>query len=280
MKPEGIVYLIGAGPGDIGLFTLRGMELLQRAEVVVYDGLVNPDLLRYAPPTAEIICADKHDRSRCVSQEHINAQLLAKAREGKRVVRLKGGDPCLFGRGGEEAEMLAEAGIAFELVPGVSSFHSVPAYAGIPVTHRRYNSSVTVVTGHGHGAAPLEKVDWAQLARVPGTLVVLMGMKNMPQITAALIAGGRDPETPAAVISQGTTPQQRTVIGTLATIATLVEEADLPTPAVTVIGEVVNLREKVAWFEGRKGKGQAVVTGHPSMESRLQPVSRGSAMDH
>jgi uroporphyrin-III C-methyltransferase len=256
MKPEGIVYLVGAGPGDVGLFTLRGMELLQQAEVVVYDGLVNPDLLRFAPATAEIICADKHDRARCVSQEHINAQLLAKARAGKRVVRLKGGDPCLFGRGGEEAEMLAEAGIAFELVPGVSSFHSVPAYAGIPVTHRRYNSSVTVVTGHGHGAAPLDKVDWAQLARVPGTLVVLMGMKYMRQITAALIAGGRAPETPAAVISQGTTPQQRTVIGTLATIAALVEQTHLPTPAVTVIGEVVNLREKVAWFERRNGKSR------------------------
>ena len=150
--------------------------------------------------------------------------------------------------------MLAEAGIAFELVPGVSSFHSVPAYAGIPVTHRRYNSSVTVVTGHGHGVSPVDNVDWAQLARVPGTLVVLMGLKNIRQITATLIAGGLAPETPAAVISQGTTPRQRTVIGTLATIAALVEQADLPTPAVTVIGEVVNLREKVAWFEQRNCK--------------------------
>jgi uroporphyrinogen III methyltransferase/synthase len=259
MKPQGIVYLVGAGPGDVGLFTLRGMELLRQAEVVVYDGLVNPDLLRFAPATAEIICADKHNRSRCVSQEQINRLLLAKAQAGKRVVRLKGGDPCMFGRGGEEAEMLAGAGIAFEMVPGVSSVQSVPAYAGIPLTHRRYNSSVTVVTGHEHPSSPLNKLDWAQLARVPGTLVVLMGLRNLRPITAALIAGGRAPETPAAVISQGTTPRQRTVTGTLATIAALVEQSRLPAPAVTVIGEVVNLREKVAWFERHNGASRLVL---------------------
>jgi uroporphyrinogen III methyltransferase/synthase len=261
MSSEGIVYLVGAGPGDAGLFTLRGVELLRSAEVVVYDGLVNPDLLRFAPATAEIICADKHDRSRCVSQEQINALLLAKAQAGKRVVRLKGGDPCMFGRGGEEAEMLAEAGITFELVPGVSSFHAVPAYAGIPLTHRRYNSSVTVVTGHGSPSTPLDRLDWARLAQVPGTLVVLMGLKNLRTITAALIAGGRAPETPAAVISQGTTLRQRTVTGTLATIAALVEQTQLSTPAVTVIGEVVNLREKVAWFERRGGKSRGSAIG-------------------
>lgn len=260
-KPEGIVYLVGAGPGDVGLFTLRGVELLRSAEVVVYDGLVNPELLRYAAATAEIICADKHDRSRCVSQEQINALLLAKARAGKRVVRLKGGDPCMFGRGGEEAELLAEAGITFELVPGVSSAHAVPAYAGIPLTHRRYNSSVTVVTGHENPALPQNKVDWARLAQVPGTLVVLMGLRHLCEITAALIAGGRAPETPAAAISQGTTPQQRTVIGTLATIAAQVEQSQLPTPAVTVIGDVVNLREKLAWFEQHVGKSRGIVTG-------------------
>jgi len=255
MKSKGIVYLVGAGPGDIGLFTLRGLELLRTAEVVIYDGLVNPELLRFAPPTAEIIRADKHDRARRVSQEQIHALLLAKARAGKRVVRLKGGDPCLFGRGGEEAEMLAEAGISFELVPGVSSFHSVPAYAGIPLTHRRYTSSITVVTGHENPSSPLNKLDWAQLARVPGTLVVLMGLRNLPQIAAALIAGGRPGTTPAAVISQGTTPRQQTVTGTLATIAALAGQARLPTPAVIVIGEVVTLREKVGWFEGSSGPG-------------------------
>ena len=187
--------------------------------------------------------------------------LLDKAKAGKRVVRLKGGDPCMFGRGGEEAELLAEAGITFELVPGVSSAHSVPAYAGIPLTHRRYNSSVTVVTGHENAASTVNKVDWGRLAQVPGTLVVLMGLKNLRPITAALIAGGRALETPAAVISQGTTPRQRTVIGTLATIAALVEQTQLPTPAVTVIGDVVNLREKVAWFERSKGKSRGTATG-------------------
>ena len=269
MIPQGVVYLVGAGPGDVGLFTLRGMELLRQAEVVVYDGLVNPDLLCYAPATAEIICADKHDRSRCVSQERINAVLLAKAQAGKRVVRLKDGDPCMFGRGGEEAEMLAEAGIAFEVVPGVSSAYSVPAYAGIPLTHRRYNSSVTIATGHEQPSAP-NRLDWTRLARVPGTLVVLMGLKNLRRITAALIAGGRAPETPTAVISHGTTPQQQVVAGTLATIADLLEQTRLPTPAVTVIGEVVNLREKVAWFKPRNGKSRRVAAG-----GRLSP---GAAM--
>jgi siroheme synthase len=167
----------------------------------------------------------------------------------------------MFGRGGEEAELLAEAGVTFELVSGVSSAHSVPAYAGIPLTHRRYNSSVTVVTGHENAASTVNKVDWGRLAQVPGTLVVLMGLKNLRPITAALIAGGRAPETPAAVISQGTTPRQRTVIGTLATIAALVEQTQLPTPAVTVIGDVVNLREKVAWFERSKGKSRGTATG-------------------
>jgi uroporphyrinogen III methyltransferase/synthase len=261
MKSEGIVYLVGAGPGDIGLFTLRGSELLRQAEVVVYDGLVNPDLLRLAPATAEIICADKHNRARRVCQEQINRVLLAKARAGKRVVRLKGGDPCMFGRGGEEAEMLAEAGIAFEVVPGVSSFHSVPAYAGIPLTHRRYNSSVTVVTGHGASNSSGNNLDWAQLARVPGTLVVLMGLKNLRQITATLVAGGRSPETPVAVTSQGTTPRQRTVTGTLATITDLAEQTALPTPAVIVIGEVVGLRQKLAWFERPHNGQRRAVSG-------------------
>ena len=158
--------------------------------------------------------------------------------------------------------MLAEAGITFELVPGVSSFYAVPAYAGIPLTHRRHNSSVTVVTGHGMPSAPLDRLDWGRLAQVPGTLVVLMGLKNLRPITAALIAGGRAPETPAAVVSQGTTPRQRTVLGTLATIAARVEETQLPTPAVTVIGDVVNLREKLAWFERPRGKSGVTVAGY------------------
>ena len=251
MAFAGSVYLVGAGPGDAGLFTLRGVELLGRAEVVIYDGLVNRDLLRFAPPAAEIIYGGKHDRTRCVSQEELNALLVAKAREGKRVVRLKGGDPYVFGRGGEEAEVLAEAGIPFEVVPGVSSFHAVPGYAGIPLTHREHNSMVTIVTGHHDPLSADNKLDWAQLARTPGTLVVLMGLGNIRQIAATLVAHGRSPDTPAAIVSRGTTERQRSVIGTLATIADQLEAAGLPPPAVTVIGEGVKLREKLDWFERR-----------------------------
>jgi uroporphyrinogen III methyltransferase / synthase len=244
----GIVYLVGAGPGDPGLFTLHGVELLRGAEVVIYDGLVNPELLRHAPTRAEVIYGGKHDRTRSVSQEEINALLLAKAREGKRVVRLKGGDPYVFGRGGEEAEVLAEAGIPFEVVPGVSSFHAVPAYAGIPLTHREHNSMVTIITGHDDPQSPTNKLDWAQLAKIRGTLVVLMGLRNIPQIAATLIARGRSRDTPVAVVSRGTTRRQATVRGTLATIASQLKEADLPPPAVTVIGEVAKLREKLNWL--------------------------------
>ncbi len=245
MSSSGIVYLVGAGPGDPGLFTMRGVELLRQSEVVIYDGLVNPELLRFAPPAAEVIYGGKHDRTRSVSQEEINALLLAKAREGKRVVRLKGGDPYVFGRGGEEAEVLADAGIPFEVVPGVSSFHAVPAYAGIPLTHREHNSMVTIVTGHLDPQSPANRLDWAQLARTPGTLVVLMGLRNIPQIAATLIAHGRSPATPVAIVSRGTTRRQVTVAGTLATIASRLDEARLPPPAVTVIGEVTKLRGKL-----------------------------------
>lgn len=248
MKPGGKVYLVGAGPGDPGLLTVRAAELLRRAEVVIYDGLVNPELLRLAPPLAELIYGGKHDRTRCVSQEELNALLLARAVEGRLVVRLKGGDPYMFGRGGEEAEALAQAGIPFEVVPGVSSVQSVPAYAGIPLMHRRCNSIVTIVTGHEDPASPNNHLDWPQLARVPGTLVVLMGLKHIRQIAAALLGHGRPSETPVAVISRGTTERQRTVVGTLVTIADQVERVQLPPPAVTVIGEVVRLRETLNWF--------------------------------
>ena len=215
MTPNGIVYLVGAGPGDAGLLTVRGTELLARAEVVIYDGLVNPDLLRLAPSAAEIVFGGKHDRTHCVSQEEINTLLLAKAREGKRVVRLKGGDPYLFGRGGEEAEALAAAGVPFEVVPGVSSIQAVPCYAGIPLTHRGYNSSLTIVTGHNDPLSPDNRLDWALLARVPGTLVVLMGLRNVGSIAATLIKHGRSADVPVAIISRGTTARQKTVIGTL-----------------------------------------------------------------
>jgi uroporphyrinogen III methyltransferase/synthase len=258
MSSGGIVYLVGAGPGDAGLFTLRGAELLGRAEVVIYDGLVNHELLRYVPPDAEIIYGGKHDRTRCVSQAELNALLLAKALAGKRVVRLKGGDPFIFGRGGEEAEVLAAAGIPFEVVPGVSSVYSVPAYAGVPLTHRDHASSVTIVTGHDAPLSAADKVDWAGLAKAPGTLVVLMGLRNIPLIAETLITHGRSPDTPAAIISRGTTERQETLVGTLDTIAALASRTGIAPPAVTVIGEVVNLREQLNWFEQRPLFGRCV----------------------
>lgn len=267
----GHVCLVGAGPGDAGLLTLRGKELLERAEVVIYDGLVNHELLRFVSPAAEVIYGGKHDRTRCVSQVELNALLLEKAMEGKRVVRLKGGDPFVFGRGGEEAEVLAAAGIPFEVVPGVSAVHSVPCYAGIPLTHRHYASTVTVVTGHdapsatssdSRGAVGTPRstnaVDWAALAKVPGTLVVLMGLKNIQAIAATLIAHGRSSDTPVAVVSRGTTGRQQTVVGTLDTIAELARRSGINPPAVTVIGEVVNLREQLDWFEQRPLFGRRV----------------------
>ena len=265
MSVGGVVYLVGAGPGDAGLLTLRGKELLERAEVVIYDGLVSRELLRFVPPSAKIIYGGKHDRTRCVSQAELNALLLSKARGGKQVVRLKGGDPFVFGRGGEEAEALAAAGIPFEVVPGVSSVYSVPACAGIPLTPHASRLTphasvcVTVVTGHDGPLSSANKVDWTGLAKLPGTLVVLMGLKNIEAIAAALIAHGRSADTPAAIVSHGTTGRQQTVVGTLDTITELARNAAIRPPAVTVIGDVVRLRERLNWFEQRPLFGRRVV---------------------
>ena len=259
MNQSGIVYLIGAGPGDPGLFTLRGAELLRQAEVVVYDGLVSRELLRLAPADAELIFGGKHDRNCAVSQEQLNAIILAQARAGRRVVRLKGGDPCVFGRGGEEAELLAAAGIPFEIVPGVSSVQSVACYAGIPVTHRRHSSQLVVVTGHEDPHSPANRQDWLGLARFSGTLVVLMGLKHLRAIADVLTAHGRPADTPAAVISQGTTLRQKTIVGTLSTIAYQVERAGLGAPAILVVGEVVRLRQDLNWFERRPLFGRRIV---------------------
>jgi uroporphyrinogen III methyltransferase/synthase len=280
MSSGGMVYLVGAGPGDAGLLTLRGKELLEGAEVVIYDGLVSRELLRFAPPASEIIYGGKHDRTRCVSQAELNALLLAKALAGKRVVRLKGGDPFVFGRGGEEAEVLAAAGVPFEVVPGVSSVYSAPGYAGIPLTHRQYASSLTVVTGHDGPSSPASKVDWAELAKVPGTLVVLMGLRNIQAIAATLIAHGRSPDTPVAIISRGTTGRQQTVVGTLDTIAELASRADIKPPAVTVIGEVVKLREQLNWFEQRPLFGRRIaVTQRADLARPLVTALRGQGAD-
>jgi uroporphyrin-III C-methyltransferase len=241
----GKVYLVGAGPGDPGLITVRGWELLRTAQVIVYDQLVNPQLLSQAPALAEKIFVGKQSGRHCIAQEAINQILIGYARLGCDVVRLKGGDPFVFGRGGEEAEALAAAGIGFEIVPGVSSAVAVPAYAGIPVTHRKFASSFAVVTGH-EARKFHTSIDWARLAMAVDTLVILMGLKNLPMIAKNLIAHGRLPETPAAVIRSGTTAGQQTITDTLANIAA--RAAGLEGPAVIVIGDVVSLADKLKWY--------------------------------
>jgi uroporphyrin-III C-methyltransferase len=244
MKP-GKVYLVGAGPGDPGLMTVRGLRLLREAQVVVYDQLVNPVLLEEVPVDAERIFVGKQAGRHCIAQGEINSVLIDYARRGFDVVRLKGGDPFVFGRGGEEAEALADAGIPFEIVPGVSSAIAVPAYAGIPLTHRNYASSFAVVTGH-EAVKSKSSVDWAKLATAVDTLVILMGLHNLPAIVAKLVANGRSADTPVAVIHQGTTEQQEKAIGTLADIVE--KSAALKAPALIVVGDVVKLQDKLDWF--------------------------------
>jgi uroporphyrinogen III methyltransferase / synthase len=243
----GRVQLVGAGPGDPGLLTLRGHQALRRADVVVYDRLVDRRLLALAPRRARRVFAGKACGDHALSQEAINALLVEHALRGRRVVRLKGGDPFVFGRGGEEAEALATRGIPFEVVPGVSAAVAVPAYAGIPVTHRGVASSVTVVTGHEDGGKAAARVDWARLAAGADTLVILMGLRALPRIVAALVAHGRRPGTPVALIQAGTTAGQRTVVGTLSDIVERGQAARLTPPVVIVVGEVVALRERLAW---------------------------------
>jgi uroporphyrinogen III methyltransferase / synthase len=259
MKSKGTVYLVGAGPGDAGLLTLRGAELIGRADVVVYDALVNKDLLRLAPRSAEIIYGGKRSKDHAIPQDELNALLVTKAREGKTVVRLKGGDPYVFGRGGEEAEELADAQVPFEVVPGISSTVAAPNYAGIPITHRDHCSSYTVITGHEDPDKDESSIDWAQLAKVPGTKIVLMGVERIRQISQSLITNGMPPQTPVAMIRWGTTGRQQSIEGTLADIADVVEKAKFSAPAVTVIGDVVKLREKLDWYERRPFFGQRIV---------------------
>lgn len=259
MSLSGTVYLVGAGPGDAGLLTMRGAELIQRADVVVYDALVNPDLLRLAPKSAEIIYGGKRAKDHAIPQGELNQLLVKLAQQGKTVVRLKGGDPYLFGRGGEEAEELREAGVPFEVVPGISSIVAAPNYAGIPITHREHCSSFTVITGHEDPTKEETSIDWKHLAENMGTKVVLMGVERIRKITSELIKAGADKATPVAMVRWGTTGQQQTIQGTLATIADIVEEKNFKAPAVTVIGNVVSLREKLNWFEARPFFGQRIV---------------------
>jgi uroporphyrinogen III methyltransferase/synthase len=259
VKAKGTVYLVGAGPGDAGLLTLRGAELLARADVVVYDALVNKDLLRLSPKTAEIIYGGKRSKDHAIPQDELNGLLVTKAREGKTVVRLKGGDPYIFGRGGEEAEELAAADIPYEVVPGVSSTVAGPNYAGIPITHRDHCSSFTVITGHEDPTKEEPAIDWAQVAKIPGTKVVLMGVQHIRQIADALVANGMSPATPIAMVRWGTTGQQQSIEGSLATIADEVEKAQFTAPAVTVIGDVVKLRKNLNWYEKRALFGKRIV---------------------
>jgi uroporphyrinogen III methyltransferase/synthase len=270
MKTKGTVYLVGAGPGDPGLLTLRGAELLGRAEVVVYDALVNADLLRLAPRMAEVIYAGKRASQHAIPQDELNALLVTKAREGKCVVRLKGGDPYVFGRGGEEAEVLAAAHVLFEVVPGVSSVVAGPNYAGIPLTHRDYCSSFTVITGHEDPTKPESGLDYEQIAHTPGTKVILMGVERMREIARSLMTHGMAAETPVGLVRWATTGQQQSLQGTLASIADLVAEKKFSAPAVTIIGDVVKLRPKLNWFERRPLFGQRfVVTRTREQASQL-----------
>jgi len=255
----GKVFLVGAGPGDAKLITLRGLEALQQADVILYDRLANPRLLDYAPDDAERIYVGKMPDRHSLTQEEINALLVEKALAGKTVVRLKGGDPCVFGRVGEEAEALAAHGIPFEIVPGITAGIAVPAYAGIPVTHRDFNSSVAFVTGHERPDKEGSSINWAKLATAVDTLVFYMGVGNLPFIVEQLLAHGRAPDTPVAVIRWGTLPEQQTVTGTLATIVERVREAGLQPPAITVVGDVVRLREKLAWYEKKPLFGKRVL---------------------
>ncbi len=249
MTKKGRVFLVGAGPGDPGLITVKGLRCVESADVIVYDRLVDRRLLARATATAELVDVGKAPGERRNRQEDINALLIARAAEGKLVVRLKGGDPFVFGRGGEEAEALAAGGIPFEVVPGVTSAIAAPAYAGIPVTHRDIGSFFTVVTGSEAPDKPEPAVPWDRLAEAGGTLVVLMGWESLDRIVEALVRHGRPPETPVALVRWGTEPYQRTVSGTLATIVGAARDAGMSPPVVAVIGEVAKLRDRLRWFD-------------------------------
>ncbi|MHB0885917.1 MAG: hydroxymethylbilane synthase [Bacillota bacterium] len=257
---KGLVYLIGAGPGDPGLLTVKGRECLERAEVIVFDRLVNPRLLRHCRPDAEYIYVGKGPDRHTLRQEEINRVLVEKAAEGRIVARLKGGDPFVFGRGGEEAEELRAHGLRFEVVPGVTSAIAVPAYAGIPVTHRDFTSTLTIVTGHEDPEKDDTAIDWRALGSGVGTLIFLMGTRNLPTIAKNLIANGRPPETPAAVIRWGTWPGQRTVTAPLSGIAAAVERVGITNPAIIIVGQVVGLRDQLSWFENRPLFGRRILT--------------------
>jgi uroporphyrin-III C-methyltransferase len=247
---SGKVYLVGAGPGDPDLITRKGLRLIQTADVIIYDRLIPAGLLDEARPDAERINAGKLPTKHRLSQDVINELIVSHAQRGKMVVRLKGGDPFVFGRGSEEALVCRQADIPFEIVPGISSSYAVPAYAGIPLTHRHVSSAFTVITGHEDPTKPQVSIQYDAVAQMGGTIVILMGVSRLPQIMARLIAGGLDPQTPAASIEWGATERQRVIVGAVATLPDLCSAADIQSPATTIIGAVVNLREEGArWFD-------------------------------
>ena len=276
----GMVYLVGGGPGDPGLITLRAIELLTLADVVVHDRLVNPTLLDYAP-SAEWIDVGKQPKHHTVPQDEINRILIEKSKLGKLVVRLKGGDPFVFGRGGEEAAALFEAGVPFEIVPGVTSAIAAPAYAGIPLTYRSLACSATVITGHRAECGANPEADWRRAAQGADTLVFLMGVHNLENIVLQMVAAGRPLDTPVALIEQGTTLAQRTVAGTLANICELA--TDICPPAVIIVGDVVSLREKLRWFDlphVRPLLGRRLAYFQPLLESAGIKPFAGRYADH
>lgn len=256
---NGIVYLIGAGPGDPGLITVRGKECIALADVVIYDYLANGELLKFAKPDAELIYAGKIGGAHNHAQSQINDLLVSRATGGKTVARLKGGDPFVFGRGGEECEALVAAGISFEVVPGVTAGIGAAAYAGIPLTHRQITTSVAFVTGHEHPDKEVTAIDWEKLSLGSGTVVFYMGVKNLAQITANLLANGRSPDTPVALIRWGTRAEQEVMTGTLADIAEKVRKSGFKAPAITIVGEVVNLRQRLRWFDNRPLSGKNIL---------------------
>jgi uroporphyrinogen III methyltransferase/synthase len=256
---SGIVYLVGSGPGDPKLLTLRAKECLERADVVFYDALAHPDTLRWAKPDAKRIYVGKRSGDHAVPQEATNSLLIAAAKSGKTVVRLKGGDPFVFGRGGEEAEELVAAGIPFEVVPGITSPIAASAYAGIPLTHRDWASSVAFVTGHEDPTKPEQSVRWRKLATGVDTLAILMGMSRLAAIAGELLAGGRAADTPVAVVQWGTHPRQRTLVTTLADVVDDVARAGIGSPAIIVVGHVARLRETLRWFDKKPLFGKRIV---------------------
>jgi uroporphyrinogen III methyltransferase/synthase len=279
-KSKGKCFLVGAGPGDLGLVTLRAKECIEQAEVIVYDYLSNPEMLKWAPESSEIIYVGKKAGAHTLTQDEINALLVEKAQAGKQVVRLKGGDPFVFGRGAEEAQALVAAQVPFVVVPGITSAIAGPAYAGIPVTHRGKNSHVTFFTGHEDPEKSATSIDFAALATLGGTQVMLMGVEQIETIAREMVANGRRSDLPVALIRWATTARQETLIGTLENIGQRVLETGFAAPAVAVFGEVVALRNELSWFEGRPLSGRRiVVTRTRSQAGVLSEQLRGLGAD-